>query len=577
MSDWLFLRQRHFVRRIGAVSVMELRRQSDIALWLTALGVAVISILFLVYPLTNALLMAFVGKGKELTLANLSLVNFERFLVSRGYQRALVNSILSSGLATILAALLAVPMAFAVARVEIAFRSLVLALSVIPLIAPPFIGAYAWIMLLGNNGIVTQLVSRLLGMKLPPIYGLFGVTVALALSYLPYLFLMVQGSLAVSDPTIEEAAKMTGASNLRIARTITLPMAVPAIAAGMLVVFIKSLGDFGIPSILGGEFQVLPTLIYYQINGFFNLNAAAAIAVVNVLLTFLAVLLLAMFHRGPVATVTGSFQGAHRDRTLVIRSVANSYIWTILFLALLPQVVVALYSFSLHWGDTLFPSAYGLENYRKVGTEAFRTMMNSTFLAGSATLLCLGFGTVTAYSTTRGNVFAKWAIDVIITVPFVLPGIVVGVAYLAAFNDGPIVLTGTAAIVILAYFTRRVAFAFRAAATSLAQIDPKIEEASTMCGAHWGTTMRRVLVPLIAPALIAAAILVFATLVAEISATVLLYSANWKPISMAVYELVSGNELAKASALGTICNVTTLTLVLLASRCAGRNISELFR
>ena len=159
--------------------------QHDVVAWLIGLAVAAAALVFLVYPLANALLMAFVGNGKPITFENLSFVNFERFFYSRSYQRALVNSLVSSGLATLLATLLAVPMAFAVARVEIACRSLVLALSVVPLIAPPFIGAYAWIMLLGNNGIVTQLSSHYLGLSLPPIYGLFGVTVALALSYLP--------------------------------------------------------------------------------------------------------------------------------------------------------------------------------------------------------------------------------------------------------------------------------------------------------------------------------------------------------------------------------------------------------
>jgi iron(III) transport system permease protein len=552
-------------------------RQGDLGSWLVGCAVVASALIFLVYPLINALLMAFVANGKPITFANLSLLNFERFLVPGSYQRALINSIVSCSLATLLAALLAVPMAFAVARVEIAFRSLVLALSIIPLIAPPFIGAYAWIMLLGNNGIVTQLSHQYLGVTLPAIYGLFGVTVALALSYLPYLFLIVQGALAASDPSIEEAAKMAGASWIRIARTITLPMATPAIAAGMLVVFIKSMGEFGIPSILGGEFQVLPTLIYYQINGFFNLNAAAAIAVVNVLLTLVALLLLQFVNRRAVATVTGSAQGAVRDRRIGIRILANSYLWFVLFLALLPQAVVALYSFSLRWGDTLLPSVYGLDNYVNVAPEAFRTMFNSTVLAAAATILCLAFGAVTAYWASRGPSAAKWTIDLAIMIPFVLPGIVVGVAYLTAFNEGPLVLTGTATILVLAYFTRRVAFVFRSATTSLTQIDPKIEEASIICGASWIMTMRRVMLPLIAPSLIAAAILVFATLIGEISATVLLYSAAWKPISMAIYEFVSGNELAKASALGTICNLATLVLVLVASRLAGRNISDMFR
>lgn len=549
----------------------------DAGAWIIGIVVAGAALLFLVYPLVNALLMAFVSNGKPISPTHLTLANFERFLFSRSYQRALTNSILSTVLATALAAMIAVPMAFAVARVRIAGRNLALALSVIPLIAPPFIGAYAWIMLFGNSGIVTQLVAGYFGVRLPSIYGLPGVTIALALSYFPYLFLLVQGSLAMSDPSIEEAATMAGASRWRILRTITLPMAVPAIAAGMLVVFIKSMGDFGVPSILGGEFQVLPTLIYYQINGFFNLNAATAIAVVNVLITVVALGALRYVNRRSVATVSGSSRATPRSGGILVRVVANLYLWLALALALLPQAMVALYSFAERWGDTLLPSEYGFENYRKVAAEAVSTMTNSALLAAGATTICIVFGTVTAYSTARGKAVAKWAIDLAIMVPFVLPGIIVGVAYLTAFNDKPLILTGTAFILILAYFTRRVAFVFRSAIVSIGQIDPRIEEASIMCGASWFTTMRRVMAPLMTPALIAAGILVFATLIGEISATVLLYSANWKPISMAIYELVSGNELAKASALGTICNVATLLLVMAASRLAGRNMSDLFR
>jgi iron(III) transport system permease protein len=135
------------------------------------------------------------------------------------------------------------------------------------------------------------------------------------------------------------------------------------------------------------------------------------------------------------------------------------------------------------------------------------------------------------------------------------------------------VLTGTAIIIVLAYFTRRVAFIFRSAATTIAQIDPRLEDASTICGASWSATMRRVLVPLAAPAILAGAILVFSTLISEISATVLLYSARWKTI----YELVLGDLLAEASAIGTITTVMTLLLVLAASRLAGRNMADLYR
>ena len=170
-------------------------------------------------------------------------------------------------------------MAYAVARIEMPYRGLISAMTVVPLISPPFIGAYAWIILLGKQRHDHAMgACDWTGWTLPTIYGPPGVILALALSYFPYVFLIVQGALAAADPHIEEAARMAGASRARILRTITLPLVFPAIAAAMLIVFIKAIGDFGVPSILGGEFQVLPTLIYYQIHGYFNLNAASAIA-----------------------------------------------------------------------------------------------------------------------------------------------------------------------------------------------------------------------------------------------------------------------------------------------------------
>jgi len=384
--------------------------------------------------------------------------------------------------------------------------------------------------------------------------------------------------LAAADPAIEEAAQMAGASRWRVIRTITFPMIVPAIAAGALIVFIKAIGDFGVPAILGGEFQVLPTLIYYQIHGYFNLNAGSAIAIVNVALTIAALTILAAAsRRWTFSTITGSARGAPRLSTPGMRILANAFVWFVLTLALLPQAVVLLYSFAERWGDSLLPSVYGLDNYRRVLRDVAEPIWNTVILATVATFLCLAFGMITAYAAVRGKAVAKWVLDLSIMVPFVLPGLVVGVAYLAAFNSGPIVLTGTATILVLAYFTRRVGFIFRSAVAAIGQVDPLLEQASTICGASWGVTMRRITVPLIAPALIAGAVLVFATLIGEISATVLLYSAQWKTLSIAIYEFVLGNELAKASALGSLSNLLTLILVLAASALLGRNMSDMFR
>jgi iron(III) transport system permease protein len=553
-------------------------RQREWGPLLIGLAVALVAIVFLLYPLGSAMLLAFVKNGEEPGFASLTLANFARFFTAASYQRALWNSIYAGAAATLCATAVALPMAYAVARIELPLRGLLSALSVVPLISPPFIGAYAWIILLGKNGTITQFVAQTTGITLPTIYGPPGVILALALSYFPYVFLIVQGALAAGDPHVEEAARMAGAGRATIIRTITLPLALPAIAASMLIVFIKAVGDFGVPSILGGEFQVLPTLIYYQIHGFFNLSAAAAIAAVNVILTVLAMLLLGWVNRKRAhATIGGTATAAVRMTGRGARIAGAAYCWLLIAVAVLPQLVIALASFAERWPGTMLPVSYTLEHYRRVGSTLGAPIMNSLILAGAATALCVVFGTVTAYASARGRLRARWALDAMIMLPFVLPGLVIGVAYLTAFNSGPLVLTGTALILVLAYFTRRVAFVFRTVATAIGQIDPKLEDASKICGASWSATMRGVIVPLAAPAVLSGAILVFATLIGEISATVLLYSARWKTVAIAIYELVLGDQLAEASAIGTITTLMTLLLVLAASRLAGKNMADLFR
>ena len=354
--------------------------------------VAVIAVLFLIYPLANGMLLAFVKNGEDTSWSSLTLANFARFFTATSYKRALWNSIYSGLAATLIATALALPMAYSVARIELPLRGLLCAMSVVPLISPPFIGAYAWIILLGKNGTITQFVFQTTGLTLPSIYGPGGVILALALSYFPYVFLIVQGALAAGDPHIEEAARMAGASRSRIIRTITLPLVLPAVAASMLIVFIKVIGDFGVPSILGGEFQVLPTLIYYQIHGFFNLNAASAIAAVNVLLTLFAMALLGWVNRKRAyATVGGTASAAVRFTHPGARLAANVYCWLVIFISVLPQLVIALASVADRWPGTMLPTSYTWGHYERVSAQLVQPIINSLILSGIATVVCVVF------------------------------------------------------------------------------------------------------------------------------------------------------------------------------------------
>ena len=556
----------------------KLVRKFDWLPYLTGILTVFILFAFLLSPISKSVISSFIKSGETIDFANFTFYNFERFFISIAYRKAFIHSMVVSLAATLFSTLLALPAAFAISRISMPFRNVLLSISVIPLISPPFIGAYSWITLFGKSGIITHYLQTWFGIEMPIIYGPTGIILALSLSYYPYVLLIVQGSLAAADPYIEESALVMGAPRWRIMRTITFPLVIPSIAAGAIIVFIKALGNFGVPAILGGEYYVLPTMIYFQVHGFFNLNGASAIAMVNVLLTLLAILLMSHVNKGRGhVTVTGSTRRAVQINGLGARIFANTFCWGLLLIALTPHIMVFYSSFAVRWIGTLFPTEFGFDNYFRILSEVQVPFTNSIILASSATVICVVFGTLTAYTSVRRRFFGKWALDLTIMLPFVLPGIVTGVAFLTTFNSGWIILSGTSTILILAYCVRRIAYIFRTVSAALGQVDNKLEEASAICGATWGRTMRKITLPLVSPGIIAGGILVFATLISEMSVTIMLYSARWKTMSIAIYEYVIADELLDASAMGSIAIVATLLLVFLSSKIIGKSMAEMFR
>jgi len=546
--------------------------------WVVGAVTAAVLLVLLVYPIVTTLLSSFVPQGEALSLRNVSLTNFARFLDSPLYQRAFLNSVVVSLASTLFATLLALPAAYVMARVDIPLRNLIMSLSVIPLIAPPFIGAYSWVILLGRRGIITHYLDQWFGITMPSIIGPTGIILALSLSYFPFVFLIVQGALSAADPYIEESAAIMGASRWRVLRTITFPLVLPSILSGAMVVFVRALGNVGVPSVLGGDYYVLPTLILFQVEGYFNLNGAAAIAVVNVLLVMLFMLVVRRFSgQRRYVTLTSTTRGARRSTRLRDRVLGSAYVWGLLLVALLPQIFVVYSSFAERWAGTLFPTQYGLGNYRLVLRNVLQPIVNSLTLSGAATAMALVFGLITAYVSLRKRFAGRWLIDLTVMLPFVLPGIVTGVAYLTTFNSGWLTMTGTGIILVFAYFVRRLAYSFRSISAAIGQVDPVLEEASTVCGASTGGTVRKVTIPLIAPGILAGGILVFSTLIGELSVTIMLFSGKWKTVSIAIFEYLTSYRTAPAAALGSVVIAATLVLVFLASRLLRRSMADLFR
>ena len=452
-------------RASASVTAVPRTAHRDWAAWaLGIVGRRRSTVVFLVYPLAqrDAAGVREERRGRPAG-RSLTLANFARFFTAASYQRALWNSVYSGLAATLLATAIALPMAYAVARIEMPYRGLISAMTVVPLISPPFIGAYAWIILLGqqrHDHAVGAAMDRLDAADDLRPAGRHPRAGALVLSLrLP--------DRAGRARRRRSAHRGSGAHGRR------LPRAHPAHDHAAARVpgdrrrdadrvhqgdrrFRRAV-DPGrrVPGAADADLLPDPRLLQPE--------RRVRDRAVNVLLTLRRD---GWRSRGSIAIATSRRSAAPRAppramRRRGARAFGNVYCWLVIFVAILPQLVIALASFAARWPGTMLPESYTLDHYRSVWSQLTSPIANSLILAGVATAVCIVFGTVTAYASARGRLRARWALDLTIMLPFVLPGLVVGVAYLTAFNSGPLVLTGTAIILVLAYFTRRVAFVFR--------------------------------------------------------------------------------------------------------------------
>ena len=543
------------------------------------LGLAlIILVVFIAYPLSKVVFNSFIKLGDEPTLKNLTLVNFSQFSTSTLYRGAFLNTLTVGLFCVLFSCLIGIPMAYFVAKTRTPLKTFFLTLGTLPLILPPFVGAYSWILLFGRQGVVNFLLDRAFGFTLPDIYGAPGVIIAITMSTYPFMFLLTYGALVSADPFIEESAEIMGASRWRVIRTVTLPLVIPAIVAGALIVFMRSVGNFGVPAILGGNFYVLPTLIHFQVTGFFNLNAAGAIAMVNVVLVGAAILLSQyVTARRSYVTITSTTQAARISSSKVLKWVGTIFCLGVIFFSLLPHLTVIITSFTEGWAGTRYPTKFSFQNYRRIFEIALTPIKNSLFLATTATLIASVIGTLLSYINVRKNLRARWILDLTVMLPFILPGIVVGVAILIGFSSGLLILSGTWMIMVVGFFIRRMPYIFRSTTASLSQIDVAVEEASSITGASWLTTFRKITLPLMAPGILAGAVISFSTLMGELSTTVILYSARWKTITVAIVEYLFSATIGPAYALGTILIVLVLAAITVANRILGRRMAQMFK
>jgi len=523
----------------------------------TLVGLSAIAFLalFLLYP-TLRLMAVSLTSGSA----------YAQFFGRAYYSRALWSSIWLSSAATALAVLIGVPLAVLVARYDVPCKGLIRAAAVLSLLSPPFIGAYAWVLLLGRAGFIT----RYLGLTGFSIYGAGGVLLVFVLHHFAYVFLLTTAALGRIDPSLEEAAETAGASPVRRLRTVTLPLALPAIAAVALLVFTTTLADFGTPMLIGEGLRTLPVLAYNEFLSELGGNASMA-SVASVLM--LAIALVAL---GLQAWVVGgrsyAMQGLRRPTVRPLpplwRVAGTGFAFAVTGVSALPQLVVLITSF-LRARGPVFTGEWGLDNYRLAAHRMSAAFANTLTYATAATLVMLVAGMLIGYILVRRPGGIARVLDWLLVLAQVLPGTVLGIGLIVTWGRPPFTLTGTGAILVIAYIVRRMAFTVRAAASGLRQLTASTEEASLTLGAAPGRTFWRITAPLILPAAISGALVSWVSTLSELSSTIMLYTGRTATVSIQIYNQVMTDSFGTAAALGSVLTVLTLSSLWLLSRWSG--------
>ena len=526
----------------------------DAATKLTVLMLWLLLAAFVVYPLVRLLLMAFTVDGV------LTLENLKPFIASWYDRQAAVNSILLGCSVGLAGTALGFIFAYAVTRLSMPrwLKAAVSAVTLLPLISPPFTSSIALTLSLGPNGILLEL----LGLGNFNFYGFWGTFISETLTFFPVAFMTLSTILSRIDPNLEDAAYSLGASSFKVFRSVTLPLAAPGIANAFLLVFSCSLADFATPQVLGGHsFPVLPTQAYLQITGMYDFKGGSALSFM-LLIPAIAVYLLQRYWVGKKSYVTVSGKAGGRSSVkgpglLLTTGIAGVVVLVSAFILYLYAIILTASVVKI-WGIN---NQLTLEHYEYVFTYGMKAIKDTLLIACIGTPVGGLLAVLVGYATARLKVRGHRTLETVSLLNYTLPGTVVGIAYIIAFNDKPIVLTGTLYILVAAYVFRYSSAGIRNVIAALTQIDPSIEEASRSLGASAVKTFTSVTVPLVLPAILAGMRYLFIHSMTAISATIFLVSVHWTLITTRILECMTELQFAQACAF----SIVLIGLVFIAS------------
>lgn len=503
-----------------------------------AAAIAAFLAAFLVVPVATVVYTAFATGTGGFTLAH-----FESFFQISLMRESFWNSLYVAGMSVVFASIIAIPLAYFTVRFRFRGAILLQTLGVLPLIMPPFVGAVAMQLIFGRSGSVNLLLQEHLGFTIPFMQGLNGVIFVESLHYFPFILLNLVVALRNIDGAMEESAQNLGASGWRLFRRIVFPLAMPGYVAGASLVFVKVFDDLGTPLVLGVTNMLAPQAYLRITSVGLEDPIGYVISVLMIGFSVAALWASALFLKGrDYATLQrGGTSLAQRRLTPGQAVAAYAWIGITLFLVLSPHLGILLMSLSRVWSFSVLPEGFTLAHYATVFTQSSHMIGNTLLYCGLAALLDVVLGTAIAYIILRTRIPGRQALDWVASAPLAIPGVVLAIGYLRAFRGLELPFSDTAftaswVALMLAYAVRRLPYALRSCMAALQQMHVSLEEAAENLGAAKATTVRRIVVPLMAGGILAGFVTSFITAAVELSATIMLSSsASEAPLSYGIY------------------------------------------
>ena len=527
--------------------------------WLAFSLILAFLVFFLIIPIGMVIYTAFVNEHGALTFGH-----FATFFSNSVFRESFFNSLWVALASVFFASVIAIPLAYLTVRFEFRGALLIQTLGVLPLIMPPFVGAVALQLIFGRHGSLNLLLDEHFGFTIPIMEGLIGVVFVESIHYFPFILLNLVAAMRNIDGAMEESALNLGAKGWRLFYRVIFPLSMPGFLAGAALVFVKVFDDLGTPLVMGVTNMLAPQAYLRITSVGIDDPLGFVISVIMIAFSVFALWMAARVMKGKdYATMQKGGNSLQRRQLGRWESVlAYGWIGLILLVTLAPHLGILLMSFAKVWSFSVLPDAYTLEHYATIMTDSKGMIGNTLLYCLSAASLDVIIGTTIAYLILRTQLPARQWLDYLASAALAIPGLVLAIGYLRMFKDMNLPFTDTPIIttwvlIMLAYAVRRLPYALRSCMAALQQVHISLEEAAQSVGASRQSTIRRVMVPLMAGGILAGFVTSFITAAVELSATLLL-TANQSqaPMSYGIYlymQSISGR--GPGAALGVLAVV----------------------